>query len=386
LRLSKRSGWWLAVAWIATATCFFAHAARGADATSSSGSARVRAASVGGVEAGRKGLHVRGNRLLDARGRLVHFRGVNRSGTEYACIQGWGIFDGPSNASSVRPMASWHVNAVRIPLNEDCWLDINGVKQAYAGSAYRNAIVRYVRLLHRYNMYAELSLMWAAPGVNRATYQPGAPDADHSPALWRSLASTFKNDRNVILAPWGETVVNADCFLRGGVCEATYGPGDAPYATAGMQRAVTVMRQAGYKGVIAIPGIDYANDLSKWLSHRPKDPRHQLIAEAHVYGKNTCSSKRCLNSTFAPVARRVPLILGETGETYDASGCGSKHISTFLRWADAHNVGYEAWTWDTWGNCEALIRDYRGRPRGQYGAWVKSHYALRARSTHGPRR
>jgi hypothetical protein len=42
--------------------------------------------------------------------------------------------------------------------------------------------------------------------------------------------------------------------------------------------------------VIVIPGIDYANDLSKCLSHEPRDPLHQLVAEAHVYGKNTCDT------------------------------------------------------------------------------------------------
>ena len=31
-------------------------------------------------------------------GSQVLFQGVNRSGTEYACVQGWGIFDGPNNA------------------------------------------------------------------------------------------------------------------------------------------------------------------------------------------------------------------------------------------------------------------------------------------------
>jgi len=322
-----------------------------------------------------RGLHVKGNRLLDARNRVVRFHGVNRSGTEYACIQGWGIFDGPNNAASVRAMASWHVNAVRIPINEDCWLGINGVKPAYSGRNYRRAIVNYVRLLRRFGMYPELSLMWGAPGTSRATYQPGAPDKDHSPALWKSLAATFKHNRNVVLAPWGETVVNANCFLRGGVCEATYGPNDKPYATAGMQQAVTMMRRAGYKGVIAIPGVDYANNLSKWLSHKPRDPVRQLIAEAHVYGKNTCSSVSCFNRTLAPVARRVPLIFGETGESYDDSDCGSSAISTIMNWADSHGVGYEAWTWDTWGTCGALISSYSGTPNGAYGAWVRAHYA-----------
>ena len=45
-------------------------------------------------------LHVDGNQLVDSSGLTVQVRGVNRSGTEYACIQGWGIFDGPSDAAS----------------------------------------------------------------------------------------------------------------------------------------------------------------------------------------------------------------------------------------------------------------------------------------------
>jgi endoglucanase len=340
----------------------------------------VGAAAVPGTSA--RGLHVSGNRLLDARGRILHLRGVNRSGTEYACIQGWGIFDGPSDARSVRAIASWHANIVRVPLNEDCWLGINGVDPRYGGTAYVAAIRAYVRLLHRYGLYAELSLIWAAPGANRATYQSGAPDEDHAPAFWRSLAATFRDDPNVILAPWGETVVDAGCFLAGGVCEATYGSANTPYATAGMQQAVQTMRAAGYRGVIAVPGVDYANDLTGWLAHRPRDPLRQLVAEAHVYGKNTCSSVGCFNRTLLPVARRVPLVLGETGESYDASDCGSDAIATFLRWADAHGVGYETWVWDTWQNCSALISDYAGTPANAYGEWVRAYYASRAATTY----
>ena len=325
------------------------------------------------------GLRVKGNRLVDRRGRVVQLRGVNRAGTEYACIQGWGIFDGPSDARSVEAMASWRINSVRIPLNEDCWLGINGVKSELAGATYRNAIVSYVELLHRYGIYAHLALVFAAPGSYKATYQAGAPDADHAPAFWASLAATFKDDPNVILAPWGETIVNADCFLEGGTCEATFGPSNDRYETAGMQQAVTVMRKAGYDGVIAIPGVDYANDLSEWLSHRPRDGRRQLIAEAHVYGKNTCATRACFNSTYLPVARRVPLIFGETGDTYDASSCGSSNVAQIIGWADAHGVGYEAWTWNTWGNCSALIRDFTGVPFSEFGQWVKAHYADRAR-------
>jgi len=321
------------------------------------------------------GLRVSGNLLVNGAGQPVVLHGVNRSGTEYACIQGWGMFDGPNDAASVAAMASWHINFVRVLLNEDCWLGINGVKRAYAGAAYRRAIVRYVNLLHRYGMYVELSLIWAAPGRYQATYQSGGPDEDHSPAVWAGMARAFRHDRNVILAPWGETIVDARCFEHGGVCEATYGPHNTPYRVAGMQQAVNVMRAAGYEGVISIPGLDYANNLSPWLSHEPRDPRHQLIAEAHVYGKNTCDTVTCLDETMAPVAARVPLIFGEVGDTYDASSCGHSYMQSFLRWADAHHVGYAAWTWDTWGNCLSLISSYDGTPANDYGRWVKAYYA-----------
>jgi len=42
-----------------------------------------------------------------------------------------------------------------------------------------------------------------------------------------------------------------------------------------------------------------------------------------------------------------------------------------------HGVGYAAWTWDTWGNCHALISSYGGRPAHTYGAFVKRYLARR---------
>ncbi|MGC1380115.1 MAG: cellulase family glycosylhydrolase [Candidatus Baltobacteraceae bacterium] len=334
------------------------------------------------------GLRVSGNHLVDGASNVVHLQGVNRSGTEYACVQGWGIFDGPSDANSVKAIASWNVNIVRVLLNEDCWLDINGIDQQYAGANYVAAIVNYVNLLHSYGMYAEVSLIWGAPGKHQATYQPAAPDEDHSPKMWSSMASTFKNDPNVILAPWGETTVGWHCFMRKGCKnEATYGKQNKFYSTAAMQQAVDVMRKAGYHGVIAIPCIDYANACGKidgskyngstWLASRPRDPDRQLVAEAHVYGKNLCDTAACFDSSMRPITKVAPLIFGETGETYDGSDCEPNYIPTFMDWADAHGVGYEAWTWDTWGGCGVLIDDYNGTPANDWASWVMNHYLSR---------
>ena len=84
------------------------------------------------------GVRVSGNHLVDDSGRTIRLLGVDRSGLEYACVQGWGFIDGPSDAVSIAAMTSWGIDAVRVPLNEDCWLGINGVKPQYGGARYRS--------------------------------------------------------------------------------------------------------------------------------------------------------------------------------------------------------------------------------------------------------
>src|SRR4051794_6364775 len=145
---------------------------------------------------------VAGNQLVGASGAPIQLVGVNRSGTEYACAQGWGIFDGPSDPASVAAIAKWHPNAVRIPLNEACWLTLKGqltpYKAAYTGMNYRRAIVRYVRLLHAHGMYAVLELHWNGTRNTFANWSHPMPDAADSPKFWTSVAETFRNDRAVI--------------------------------------------------------------------------------------------------------------------------------------------------------------------------------------------
>jgi hypothetical protein len=55
-----------------------------------------------------------------------------------------------------------------------------------------------------------------------------------------------------------------------------------------------------------------------------------------------------------------------------------------LGWADAHTSGYAAWTWDTWGNCSALISSYDGTPANVYARYVRAFYSARASTTYGP--
>jgi hypothetical protein len=342
-------------------------------ASNSAGSGTASSSATGVVQtaasSGLNGLHVSGNHIVDANGATILLHGVNYSGTEYACIQGWGIFDGPSDSASVKTIASWHSNIVHLGLNEDCILGINGVSAAYSGANYMNAIVAYVNLLHTNGLYAEVSLMWAAPGTQQALDHPMILDQDHAPAALQAIANAFKNDPNTIIGLQSEPhAITSACWLNGG-SSCSVG-----YTALGMQGALNAVRATGSTNVLTASGIDYANNLSQWLANKPNDPLGQLAAEAHVYGGNSCASTSCFNTNYAPVAAQVPLIFGETGETYDSSSCGSTNISAFMTWADAHGVGYEAWVWDTWGDCGSLINNVNGTPANAYAQWVHDHY------------
>ena len=72
------------------------------------------------AEASSLSLKVQGNHLVNQNGQTIRLLGVDRSGAEYMCVSNHQVFDGPSSPASVRAMASWHINAVRVPLNEDC--------------------------------------------------------------------------------------------------------------------------------------------------------------------------------------------------------------------------------------------------------------------------
>jgi hypothetical protein len=325
------------------------------------------------------GLEVDGNRLV-ANGKTVRLLGVSHSGTEYGCVQGGGIFEGPTDESFVTPLLAWKVNTVRVPLNESCWLGINGASPSASGGLYQLAVTQFVKLLRSHHLYVVLDLHWNAPGTNLAKGQQPMADADHAPAFWASVASRFKDDPGVLFDLYNEPFLAADnaqtndpwaCWLHG--CTITSGKGiNEQWASAGMQDLVDAVRGTGATNVILLGGLAYANDLSGWLAHMPKDPMKRLAASFHLYAFNTCSTPGCWNSTVARVAAKVPVVTGEIGET----DCGHRFIDDYMTWADGHGVSYLGWTWNVWncGSGPALITDYDGTASGM-GAGLKEHLA-----------
>jgi endoglucanase len=165
---------------------------------------------------GAPGLHTSGGKLVDGAGKAVRLRGVDAAGTEYACVNGNGVFAGRHDQASIDAMKSWHINAVRVPLNEDCWLGINGVNVP----TYRDDIRAWVSLLEQNEMYVILDLHWAAPGTQKADRQLGMADADHAPTFWSQVAKAYAGDHDrVVFDLFNEPfLTDWDCWANGGMC------------------------------------------------------------------------------------------------------------------------------------------------------------------------
>jgi len=366
------------------------------DATASNGQA-VKFGAGGGsctAPAGVLSVAVCGNKLVDQSGATVQLRGVNRSGTQYMCVDGGGFFDGPTDSTSLNYIKSWGANAVRVSLNEDCWLGINGVPAAYGGTNYQNAIASYVGRLNALGLRVILDLHWAAPGTqqaNSALDQLPMADRDHSPTFWQGVATAYKNNPSVLFDLFNEPYPDSNknttaawtCVRDGGTC-----PG-VSYVTAGSQEMVNAIRGTGATNVIMVGGPQYAGVVDNWTQYKPTDSANQLAASIHIYYDtpaspewSPCYLQSCWTNTMAPLAATTPIVIGEVGEhdcnhgLIDGTALSPTQPS-LLDWSDQHDIGYLAWSWisNGGGNCAAepsLITDYVGTP-SNYGIGIKNH-------------
>jgi hypothetical protein len=296
------------------------------------------------------GLHASGKHILNAAGERVRLRGVNRTSAEYACIQGWGIFEGPITDQAIKAMLSWKINAVRIPLNEGCWLDVNtqGIDRQYVDAAYRNTVVDYVNRLTAVGMVVILDLHWSGPGSQKAIGQLPMANRDHSVQFWTSIANTFKSNTAVIFdlfnEPYPDNNTTSEaawrCVRDGGSCRGV------GYTAAGMQELLNAVRTTGATNLVMVAGVAYTGVQDRWFEYKPNDPLEpdNLAASVHIYPPGSqCSDPACWDAKLAPVADKYPLIAGEIGQ----EGCAHNHLDTVIDWLESKEQHYLAWAWWT---------------------------------------
>lgn len=336
-------------------------------------------------------LHVSGNHFED-NGKTVRLIGFDRPGSEYMCISGGAIFDGATTLANVQLMQTWTgFNTIRLPLNETCWLGINGLKPAVSGTTYINAVATYVSLLRSNGIYVILDLHWNAPGTYVGKTQLPMADADHSIDFWTAVANQFKGDLGVIFDLYNEPHLDAvgsltggtawDCWLNGNCTVTPRTTGNeqqvGEYAIAGMQEMLTAVRGAGAQNVVLIGGNNWAGDVTQWVANAPTDPTGNLAVSAHAYNFAYCRDTTC-ETTLATIAANTPIVIGELGE----NDCDSTFIGPFMDWADGVGVSYLAWSWGN-ENCSTgpsiTTDNVHGLPSGTapngFGVYFKNHIA-----------
>lgn len=352
------------------------------------------------------GLHVVGNQIRDGADLPLRLRGANEPSPEYACIYNYGFFqhgvEGVSDDTSIQALLSWKINILRLPLNEDCWLDVNtpGIDPKWVGGNYQAAISQYVTKLTNAGIAVILDLHWAAPGNQQATRQLPMPDRDHSITFWQQVANAFKNNTGVIFDLYNEpfpdnnvdSVLAWTCLRDGspasgptvsypGPYPVNGKPNQGNYAAVGMQELLNAVRSAGATNLVMVAGVAYTGHLGQWMAYKPHDPLNNLAASVHIYpgpGGSQCSDSTCINDELGPVVQSYPLIAGEMGQ----STCAVDLINPVIDWLEVKGQHYLAWQWAK-VSCDGsdglhygLITDYStGAPTAGYGQGYKDKLA-----------
>ncbi len=329
-------------------------------------------------------MKVSGNTFVDASGNTVRLRGVNRSGGEFACVQGNGIWDGPMDAASVAAIRSWNVNAVRVPLNSDCWLGLGNVDPAYRGATYQNAVKDYVALLEKNGITPILELHWSHGlwtgndnhcDTANAECQKPMPDAEYAPEFWKQLAAAYKNDTAVVFDLFNEPYPNNlqvmdyaqswKCWRDGGAdCTGL------TYEAAGMQDLLDAVRSTGAQNVVMVAAAATPTTCPSGSRRSRPTPPGTSRPPGTPTTSTTARTRPAGTSSSRPSPSRSRSSPHEIGE----NTCGHSYIDTLMAWLDEHGASYLGWTWNTW-DCSSgpsLISSYDGTPTS-YGAGFRAH-------------
>jgi endoglucanase len=295
-------------------------------------------------------------------------------------------------------MVSWGITAVRLPLNEACWLGVEGSPGYGTVAGYKAAIADWVAILNAAGLVVILDLHWTSPPGYPANGQRAMTSA-RSVTFWQQVAAAYAGNGSVMFDAFNEPYSrwnNATsswafqltwaCWRDGG-CSApvendqTGTLSGTKFTVAGMSSLVAAIRGAGADQPILLGGLDYSNDLRGWLAHRPADS--QLVASWHNYPAQRCRTTTCWNAEILPVAAVVPVIATEFGQTDG----GNSFLTAFMDWADTHGIGYAPWAWwrtdasdGTAANLYALIADDQFTPKYPAGTALHDHLASLAGS------
>jgi len=294
-------------------------------------------------------LTVVGNALVNAdTGQPVRLHGVNMDGADYACVQGWGFFDYPATQATVNALKTFGANAVRIPMNEDCWLGNSG-GISFGGAAYRTALLAWIHLL-------EANGITPIPEIQMDSTLTGRPQPGPDTALfWSSFTQAVGSDTRVIMDTFNEPHNTTWSAWKG-------------Y----QQTLVNAIRNAGGQQVIALEGLQWAQDMSGWLVNKPTDPANKLMASFHSYGQAGSCLQACWAGVITQIAAQNPIYAGEFGYWGSANTTAQELFAALDKFPSTAATG---WTYNAWPKDEAMVTDWTSYGLKPWGTAAKAAIA-----------
>lgn len=312
-------------------------------------------------------IKVSGNHFVNGAGQTIVPRGVDIRSGDFQPSDTTFQQDGITPAS----LLTWHVNIVRLLLDEDCWLGINGSTNC-RGGAYKSATISFINSATAAGIYVIPALAFVAPGTCTSGAQRfNLPDADHAPAFWTDVATTFKSNQGIMFdlftEPHGIVDNTAGWTLwrdGGSTSGLAYCNGGASYNTAGVQSLVNTVRATGATTQpIILDGLNYAQVFDQWLTFKPTDSSNSIVAGFHIYSNYGCN-QACWTGRLALgnlLTAGQLIFTGEVGDTTCTTPAA--FLDNYMSWADSKNIGYTVWSWYVRPcNGPTIVSDYNGTP------------------------
>lgn len=337
---------------------------QGASSASGSGSPSGASSTSSGSQPGLLGPYTTsGNKILDKNGNEHFFRGLDVSGLESSCTASIQL-----NEYSV--MASWGANVVRVPLNQDCWL--NDPSNPSYEASYAATVDDQVQTAQAQGMDIILDLHWSdqgsySVGANCLTAHTNCQQimADaHSVTFWQQVATTYANAPNVIFELYNEPHVGNgndspaawSTWLDGGASG-----GSSSYPVVGMQQLYDAVRgaPASANNLVIIGGLNWAYDLAEVPNNAVQGTN--IVYNTHPYSSKTPNpGPAAWQSAFGFLTATYPVIATEFGylpstqtlmTTEGPTDCNSAFDTMFTQYANQQGAGptpSHMMSWSAW--------------------------------------
>lgn len=321
-------------------------------------------------------LKVVGTQIVNSRNEPVWLRGVNAASMEWTSDGEGHILDTVKTA-----IQDWHVNIIRLPMAQDRWFG-KAPEQKDEGKDYRALIKQVVDYCASHGCYILLDLHWSDAGEwGQQIGQHAMPDKN-SVVFWKECARAYRNNPAVLFDLYNEPHdVSWDVWLNGGTVtehdrQRNY---TKTYDAVGMQTLLDTVRGTGAKNVVVAGGLDWAYDMSGFLTGKPlSDPKgNGVIYANHDYPFKGDTFDQWL-AKMEKATASIPVIVSEFG----AGGgprrrqgqSGDQWILQVLQALQEHH-----WNWIAWdlhpSAGPTLISDWNYTPTPHFGIYVKEALA-----------